>query len=188
MAILQFFKKRQQPKEPFTQISGLSPIMPPADLPERSPEAHKLSAEALVAFTLRQFESSTKKIEQALPILRRIGHRRAEVRFLYNLGIVQHALGKYSLAIATYRQGLSLAREIRPELAEEFRELAVQAEALTSITQDFKVIGVPDFEWQVEVMFLSAMAIAFKDNGKLKDADASMAEARRLLRESPRIR
>lgn len=188
MSLFDRFRKKAQAEKPLTKVEGgLSPIMPPADLPQRSPKAHGTFAGALALFAFRQIEPAIAQMREALALVREIRHRRAEVRMLYDLGIFQQAAGRHAEAVETYGEALAIAREIREELGAELRELAAQAEQWAGRT-DARVTGIPEHEWHMEMMILRALSVAYGEMGRTKDAETSLAQALEVLRESPRVR
>lgn len=188
MSFFDRFRKNREPEGPFTKTAGsLSPIMPPAGLPQRSPKAHETFVDALAMFSARKFDEAITKMQEALTLVRAIGYERAEVRCLYDLGIFQLAAGRHAETVATYREALTKARAIRPDLGAEVRELAAQAEQWTGI-RDWRVIGIPEHEWHMEIMILRALSVAYTEMGHAAAAAAALAEARDVLHNSPRVR
>lgn len=188
MSLFDRFRRSREQKGPLTKIAGgLSPIMPPADLPDRSPKAHAKFGEALAMFTVRELDQAIAAMQEVLTLVRAIDHRRAETRFLYDLGIFHQANGENAKAVDTYREALRIARAIRPELGAEIRELAAVAEKWTGIA-DLRAAGIPEHEWHMEILILRALSVVYGEMGRRGDADAALAEARDVLRESPRVR
>ncbi len=178
-------KRKTKPSEPLTKTTGnLSPIFPPADLPERCPEAHQLFSDGLAAFTVRDFDTSLEKFTAALERVQQAEHQLAQLRFLYDIGIVQLAHSEPKAAFEAFQEGLSLARKIPDKLADEYRQLVKQAERLSLATDGMKVIGTPQSENQMEIMFLRALSVASADAGLTREAKAYAEEALQLAHRS----
>jgi len=137
-----------------------------ADLPGASPQAHELLAEASAAFLFRDFERSAARFKDGLVIVRQLDHKRAELRILYDLGVVYDAMEESDLAIAKFGQASKLAHEIRDEFAIESRLLARDAERVAKTSGPSKIIGVPEYEWELEMMCLRALVAVMKGAGR----------------------
>jgi hypothetical protein len=167
--------------------NGLSLIFPPADLPGASPQAHELLAEASAAFLFRDFERSAARFKDGLVIVRQLDHKRAELRILYDLGVVYDAMEESDLAIAKFGQASKLAHEIRDEFAIESRLLARDAERVAKTSGPSKIIGVPEYEWELEMMCLRALVAVMKGAGRSREAEGFIVKLQGLLRESRHV-
>lgn len=161
---------------------GLSYILgPPADLQEVCPDAARLHTEGALAGALSGDESaSLAKFEEALALVRGIGHQRAEARLLYNIGLAHYKLGDHMAAIQVLAEGMELARQISDDLAREARKLQRFEEERKLDDPRVKVIGTPDIEQKLLAMFLEALATVYEAAGLPTQAVTLRAELERL--------
>jgi len=185
MGFLDRFKRRGGGRRLLTQVGGLSPLFPPADLPDRSREAHNALSEAVAAFAVGKLEESLRHFQEALAMVRRVSHPKAEVRILYNIGVTYYALGRHEEALRSYQEALAIAREIADDLAREYRELIRQAEELRRVQPGLAVMGIPRHERELEIFLLQAMAKAYEADGRPGDAAARLEEAAHIAAEGP---
>jgi tetratricopeptide (TPR) repeat protein len=165
---------------------GLSYLVePPADLQEACPEAAQLFMQgAMMSALTGDEESSLAQFEEALGLVRAIGHQRAEVRLLYNIGVAHHKLGNDQRAIEVLAEGKALAEEISADLAREARKLQRFEEERKIDDPRVKVFGTPDIEQKILAMFLEALAKVYDAMGLPTQASTCRAEVERLYRDA----
>ena len=160
----------------------LSPILPPANLPNISKEAHKLFCEGTVVFSFHQLETSLEKFKSALNLINLLNYPEAKARCLYNLGICEQALENTDTAVNYFKDALELVRQHRWELSLETRKYNEQAQAIRDMVPDVAVIGSADHELQLEILVLQAMAMSLKLLGKGEEANVCIKEAVEILK------
>lgn len=160
---------------------GLSYIMgPPADLPEVSPEAARLHMEGAMGALTGDDASSLAKFDEALGLVREIGHERAEARLLYNVGVAHHKLGDHQRAIEVLAEGKALSERISGDLRKEARKLQRFDEEHKADEPRLEVFGTPDLEEKLLEMFLDALATVYEAIGLPTQASTCRAEVERL--------
>jgi tetratricopeptide (TPR) repeat protein len=165
---------------------GLSYIMGgPADLPERAPKAHKLWAEGAVGGALRGDDAySLDRFNEALAVIRGAGHKTAEARVLYNIGLAHFKLGNRRTAITTLLEGKSLAQASARELGREARKLQRFEEEVKTDNPRIDVAGVPHIAQAILEKYLEALAIVYDADSQQSKADECRDELKRLHLES----
>lgn len=167
---------------------GLSYIAgPPADLEKVCPEAARLHAEGAMLGVLTGDETaSLAKFEEALALVRAVGHERAEARLLYNIGLAHYKLGDHLRAIEVLADGMKLASQISDDLAREARKLQRFEEERKLDDPQVKVIGTPGIEQKLLAMFIEALATVYEAAGLPTQAATLRAELERLYGEAGR--
>lgn len=164
---------------------GLSYLLePPADLREVCPEAARLHMEGAMMGALTGDDASLAQFEEALGLVRAIGHERAEVRLLYNIGVAHHKLGNDQRALEVLAEGKALAERISGDLAREARKLRRFEEELKIDDPRVKAFGTPDIDQKLLVMFLEALAKVYDAIGLPTQASTCRAEVERLYRDA----
>jgi tetratricopeptide (TPR) repeat protein len=125
-------------------------------------------------------EASRRKFVEALEITRREGHRPAEARVLYNLGLAQYKLGDLDGATRTLLEGKALSESITTDLGREARKLQRFAEERAVDAPAVDVFGAPDLEQQLLEMYVKALAVVYDAAGRHAEAAECNAELERL--------
>jgi tetratricopeptide (TPR) repeat protein len=161
---------------------GLSYLAsPPADLPQVAPEAHKLWLGDAVIGSLRGDDAlCLAKYRKALEIVRKKGHRTAEARLLYNIGLAHYKLGEYDSAIHVLLEGKTLTKGADRALRREARRVQRFEEEAKTDDPRRDVLGVPDTEPWLLVKYLEALAIVYEADSQAAEAASCRAEIKRL--------
>lgn len=162
---------------------GLSYIMgPPEDLAQASPQAARLHMEGAMGALTGDDAASLAKFDEALDLVRAVGHQRAEARLLYNAGVAHHKIGDHQRAIEVLAEGKALTERISGDLRNEARA-AQRFEAEHKIEEPrLEVFGTPDLEEKLLEMFLDALATVYEAMGLPTQAATCRAEVERLHR------
>jgi tetratricopeptide (TPR) repeat protein len=166
------------------RFGGLSYIAePPADFQEVAPEASKLYSDGAVVGTMQGDPAfSLEKFTQALAIARQMGHRPAEARLLYNTGVAYLKLGELDKSIETLQEGRAVAEEASKELGREARKLQRFEEEVHTDRPTVDVLGTPQVEQQILVMFLEALATVYEADSQMDKAAECRNEIKKLVR------
>lgn len=167
-----------------TRFGGVSYMAgPPADLPEVAPEASNLFIDGVTIGTIRGDPAySLEKFTQALAIAREVGHRPAEARLLYNMGVAYVKLGNLDRAIEMLQEGRAVAEGASKELAREARKMQRLEEEMHTDRPTTDVFGVHQVEQQILVMFLEALATVYESNSQMDEAAQCRDEVKKRLR------
>jgi len=168
------------------KVGGLSYIAaPPADLPECAPDAAQLWMDGAFTGSMKGDDAySLDRFNQALATIRQIGHRTAEARLLYNIGVAHYKLGDRETAINTLLEGKNLAQGSARELGREARKLQRFEEEVKTDNPRIDVAGVPHIEQALLEKYLEALSIVYEADSQTSKADECRDEIKRLHLES----
>ncbi len=167
-------------------VGGLSYLAsPPADLPDRAPDAAQLWMDGAFIGSMKGDDAySLDRFNQALAIIRQIGHRTAEARLLYNVGVAHYKLGDREAAISTLLEGKNLAQESARELGREARKVQRFEEEMKTENPRIDVAGVPHIEQAILEKYLEALATVYEADSQASKAADCRDEIKRLNLES----
>jgi hypothetical protein len=162
---------------------GLSYIMsPPADLPSRQPEASSLHMQGAMGALTGDDHGSLASFTRALELVRAIGHRPAEARLLYNMGVAHFRLDDLDRAIDALAEGRAVAEGASSELKREARKLQRQEEEHLLEHPNVDIIGTPEIDQELLAMFLRALAVVHRARGDADLAASFEHDAEQLYR------